>query len=207
MQWACDLLSLFLHTRTVWNREATHFQSIFVLCSRHKERDRCSETWLEFFEVAEIQFYWPVHLSWACCSCFFSMFSRSESDQSKHFCHQLLDFAFQPFCIILLWFCLFCTVIRACSVCQAKDGIFNLDLLGLFNGQTGPIFMGVCGKVDAWRNLANVMTVADSGDTVPSTLSTYPGCCGGGWLKSTDVYAVLNMLLTVTFSLTNFQTS
>ncbi|CAK9032414.1 unnamed protein product [Durusdinium trenchii] len=27
------------------------------------------------------------------------------------------------------------------------DGIFNLDLLGLFNGQTGPIFMGVCGKV------------------------------------------------------------
>jgi len=27
------------------------------------------------------------------------------------------------------------------------DGIFDLDLLGLFNGKTGPIFMGVCGKV------------------------------------------------------------
>ncbi|CAL1129792.1 unnamed protein product [Cladocopium goreaui] len=27
------------------------------------------------------------------------------------------------------------------------DGIFDLELLGLFNGKTGPIFMGVCGKV------------------------------------------------------------
>ena len=31
-----------------------------------------------------------------------------------------------------------------------KDGIFNLDLLGRFDGKTGPIFMGVCGKVVAW---------------------------------------------------------
>mmetsp|Transcript_17521 Transcript_17521/g.21568 ORF Transcript_17521/g.21568 Transcript_17521/m.21568 type:complete len:245 (+) Transcript_17521:26-760(+) len=27
------------------------------------------------------------------------------------------------------------------------DGIFDLELLGLFNGKTGPIFMAVCGKV------------------------------------------------------------
>ena len=32
----------------------------------------------------------------------------------------------------------------------SKDGIFDLELLGLFNGKTGPIFMGVCGKVAAW---------------------------------------------------------
>ncbi|CAE7336463.1 ANK3 [Symbiodinium natans] len=28
-----------------------------------------------------------------------------------------------------------------------KDGLFDLQLLGRFNGVTGPIFMGVCGKV------------------------------------------------------------
>ena len=36
-----------------------------------------------------------------------------------------------------------------------KDGLFDLQLLGRFNGVTGPIFMGVCGKVEPWNALGD----------------------------------------------------
>ena len=37
------------------------------------------------------------------------------------------------------------------ALCEAKDGIFSLRSLGMFDGVTGPIFMAVCGKVATWQ--------------------------------------------------------